>query len=122
MIRKELSWIRARDLTCRVREAPDTRDLDWTKLIESSFKGDVLKSFIVNALVWAATILWILPISALIGLVSLDNLSTRIQALARWLSDNPKAKSLASSFIPTLIVTISTSMHGTGPIYSLFGR
>lgn len=47
---------------------------------------------------------WIIPIGALIGLVSIDNLSTRIPALARWLNDNPKAKSLASTLIPTVII------------------
>lgn len=40
------------------------------------------------------------------GLVSLDNLSTRIPALARWLSANPRAKSLGSSLIPTIIVAL----------------
>lgn len=43
---------------------------------------------------------------ALVGLVSIDNLSTRIPALARWLNDNPRAKSLGSTLIPTIIVAL----------------
>jgi hypothetical protein len=43
---------------------------------------------------------------ALVGLVSLDNLSTRIPALADFLSRHQKAKSLGSSLIPTIIVAL----------------
>ena len=40
--------------------APDTRDLDWNKLVEANFRGDVFRGFITHALVWIATIIWIL--------------------------------------------------------------
>lgn len=43
---------------------------------------------------------------ALVGLVSLDNLSTRIPALASWLTNHQKIKSLASTLIPTIIVAV----------------
>lgn len=113
LVKNELSWIRARGLTCRIRMAPDARDLDWDKLVEASFRGDMVRAFITHAAVWLGTFFWILPISALIGLVSLDNLSTRIPALARWLSNHAKAKSLASSLIPTVIVTITNMLIPT---------
>lgn len=60
LVKKELSWIRARGLTCRVRMAPDTRDLDWDKLVEANFRGDVFRGFITHTLVWIATLIWIL--------------------------------------------------------------
>lgn len=113
LVKTELSWIRARGLTCRIRMAPDARDLDWDKLVEASFRGDMVRAFITHAAVWLGTFFWILPISALIGLVSLDNLSTRIPALANWLSNHAKAKSLASTLIPTVIVTITNMLIPT---------
>ena len=130
LAKNELNWIRARGLTCRVRMAPDARDLDWNKLVQANFRGDVLRAFLVHAIVWAATIVWIIPMGALVGLVSIDNLSTRIPALARWLNGHAKAKSLFSSLIPTIIVavvnmlvpTIMIQVSGRGQTFVTFSK
>ena len=56
LVKSEMSWIKTRDFVCQVRMAPDARDLDWDKLVQANFTGDVFRSLIVHTLVWAATI------------------------------------------------------------------
>lgn len=82
LVKTELSWLRERGLTCRMRIAPDARDLDWDKLVEASYRGNMVRAFITHAAVRLGTFFWTLPISALIALVSLGNLSTRNPPLA----------------------------------------
>lgn len=104
--RKEMKWHPRRPWNCKVRPAPDTRDLDWDRLVKTNFTGDILRASVAHAGAWAFTLFWIIPVSLLVGLVSLDNLSERIGALQRYLNRHPSQKALLSSLLPTCLVAL----------------
>ncbi|KAH8922184.1 hypothetical protein BT69DRAFT_1243474 [Atractiella rhizophila] len=91
---------------CRVKYAPDVRDLDWEKLAKVSLRTDVLRAGIVEAGMWVFTLFWIIPVTAIVTLVSIEKLSDRWGALARWLNANPKTKSLLSTLVPIFLTSI----------------
>jgi hypothetical protein len=89
-----------------VEPAPDWRDLDWHRIGRSTFTGEFLRDWIVKAGVWGFTLFWILPVSALVALVSVDKISTFIPGLAAYFDAHRFQKELISAFVPTLIVAL----------------
>ncbi|KAG8953010.1 hypothetical protein FRC03_011953 [Tulasnella sp. 419] len=89
-------------LTCLVVPAPEWGDLDWARLMTRTFTGEFLKDWVVDLGVWAFTCFWIIPVSFLVSLVSIDNLSI----ILPWLKTSPSRREILSSLIPTLLVTL----------------
>ncbi|KAF8578198.1 hypothetical protein K439DRAFT_1663846 [Ramaria rubella] len=95
-------------LACLVVPAPDVADLDWMRVMKSSFTGEFLKDWVVDLGVWAFTCSWIIPISLLVGLVNIQNLSIFIPGLQRYLQKHPRDQEAISSLLPTILVSILT--------------
>ncbi|KAK4703506.1 calcium permeable stress-gated cation channel, partial [Phenoliferia sp. Uapishka_3] len=67
---------------CKVRWAPEARDLDWTKICR------------------------VIPLSFLVGLLSITSISKYIPALATYLNSHTTVQSLFSNLLPTSIVAL----------------
>uniref|UniRef100_A0A0K3CLP7 DUF221-domain-containing protein n=2 Tax=Rhodotorula toruloides TaxID=5286 RepID=A0A0K3CLP7_RHOTO len=93
-------------LEWKVKMAPEFRDLHWHRLVVVSLSSDLLRNSLLNALVWAVTIIWVLPISVLIGLLSLESLQQHVPSLANFLNDHSVARSLVTSLLPTALISL----------------
>ncbi|GAA5927178.1 hypothetical protein JCM10213_005601 [Rhodosporidiobolus nylandii] len=110
--RKELAWrpikriYHGRVLDCKVKMAPEVRDLHWDRLVLVSLSSDLLRGTLLQVFIWLATLFWLLPISFLIGLLSLESLKEHLPALAAYLERNTVANSLFTSLLPTAILAV----------------
>ncbi|GJN88429.1 hypothetical protein Rhopal_001395-T1 [Rhodotorula paludigena] len=111
--RKELEWRPIRRLygggkvfDCKVTMAPEFRDLHWPRLVLVSLSSDLLRGTILQILIWAITIIWVVPVSILIGLLSLESLRQHVPSLADFLDRNPAAQSLVTSLLPTALLAL----------------
>ncbi|KAF6757411.1 hypothetical protein DFP72DRAFT_845840 [Ephemerocybe angulata] len=93
-------------LTCLVTMAPEYQDLDWIRVMKSSFNGEFVKDWIVNVGVWGFTIFWLFPVSLLVGLVSIQNISLFWPSLKHYLDHHPWQSEVIQSFLPTLLVAL----------------
>ncbi|KAJ7505259.1 hypothetical protein B0H11DRAFT_2154128 [Mycena galericulata] len=93
-------------LTCLVTMAPAYQDLDWIRVMKSSYNGEFVKDWVVNMGVWAFTVFWLFPVSLLVGLVSIQNISAFLPALAAYLNKHQWEEDLIQSFVPTLLVSL----------------
>ncbi|PBK97545.1 hypothetical protein ARMGADRAFT_1076012 [Armillaria gallica] len=93
-------------LTCLVTMAPEYQDLDWIKVMKSSFNAEFVKDWVVSAGVWSFTVFWFFPVSLLVGLVSIQNISVFWPSLKVYLDRHPWGQYLIQSFLPTLLVAL----------------
>ncbi|KAJ4482111.1 hypothetical protein J3R30DRAFT_3286495 [Lentinula aciculospora] len=93
-------------LACLVTMAPQYQDLDWTRVMKTSFNAEFVKDWVVDVGVWAFTIFWLFPVSLLVGLVSIQNISTFWPSLKRYLDNHPWEEEVIQSFVPTLLVAL----------------
>ncbi|KAF8271950.1 hypothetical protein EI94DRAFT_1719278 [Lactarius quietus] len=93
-------------ISCVVRMAPSFEDLDWTRIMKSTFKAEFIKDWVVNVGVWAFTLSWLFPVSLFVGLVSIQNISAYWPNLANYLNNHPWEEELLQSFLPTLLVSL----------------
>lgn len=93
-------------LACTVSMAPEYQDIDWIRVMKSSFRGEFLKDWIVDIGVWGFTIFWLFPVSLLVGLVSIQNISLFWPSLKDYLDRHPWQSEVIQSFIPTLLVAL----------------
>ncbi|KAJ7095817.1 hypothetical protein B0H15DRAFT_827221 [Mycena belliarum] len=93
-------------LTCLVTMAPEYQDLDWIRVMKSSYNGEFVKDWVVNMGVWAFTVFWLFPVSLLVGLVSIQNISVFLPALKTYLDKHQWEEDLIQSFLPTLLVAL----------------
>ncbi|KAI9464920.1 hypothetical protein BJY52DRAFT_1247236 [Lactarius psammicola] len=93
-------------INCVVQMAPSFEDLDWTRIMKSTFKAEFIKDWVVNVGVWAFTLLWLFPVSLFVGLVSIQNISAYWPSLANYLDNHPWEEELLQSFLPTLLVSL----------------
>lgn len=56
--------------------------------------------------VWAFTLFWVIPVSALVALISVDKISAFFPVLDEYLSHHSYQKEVITAFIPTLLVAI----------------
>lgn len=68
--------------------------------MRKEFRLDAFKSFVVSFVIFIFIVLWIIPISLLVGLISVKNLATIIPALQDALNKHPKAAQAATSLLP----------------------
>ncbi|BGP38092.1 hypothetical protein JCM10450v2_002023 [Rhodotorula kratochvilovae] len=110
--RTQLKWrpirslYRGRVFDCKVTMAPELRDIHWPRIVLVSLSSDLLRGTILQAVIWAITIIWVLPISVLIGLLSLESLREHVPKLADFLDRNPVAQSVVTSLLPTVLMAL----------------
>ncbi|KIK52099.1 hypothetical protein GYMLUDRAFT_88867 [Collybiopsis luxurians FD-317 M1] len=93
-------------LACLVTMAPQYQDLDWHRVMKTSFNAEFVKDWVVGVGVWAFTIFWLFPVSLLVGLVSIQNISTFWPKLKSYLDKHPWEEEVIQSFVPTLLVAL----------------
>ncbi|KXN88289.1 hypothetical protein AN958_07748 [Leucoagaricus sp. SymC.cos] len=93
-------------LACLVTMAPMYNDLDWMRVMKSSFKAELIKDWVVNLGVWGFTLFWLFPVSLLVGLVSIQNISLFWPSLQNYLDHHPWESEVIQSFLPTLLVAL----------------
>ncbi|CAL1712846.1 unnamed protein product [Somion occarium] len=91
---------------CLVTMAPSYEDLDWIRLMKSTFRVEFVKDWVVNLGVWAFTIFWVFPVSIFVGLVSIQNISAFWPGLRHYLDNHQWEEELLQSFLPTLLVAL----------------
>ncbi|KAG9033951.1 hypothetical protein FRB95_014030 [Tulasnella sp. JGI-2019a] len=92
-------------LSCLAQPAPEFADIDWTRLMKTTFTGEFLRNWVVDFAVWVFTLIWIIPVSSIVALVSVQNLGSLWPALKRYLNENPTKQNLLTNLLPTLLVT-----------------
>ncbi|KIM43405.1 hypothetical protein M413DRAFT_69962 [Hebeloma cylindrosporum] len=93
-------------LACLVTMAPAYQDIDWIRVMKSSYRGEFVKDWVVNIGVWAFTLFWLFPVSLLVGLVSIQNISLFWPSLKSYLDRHAWESEVLQSFIPTLLVAL----------------
>ncbi|KZT41882.1 DUF221-domain-containing protein [Sistotremastrum suecicum HHB10207 ss-3] len=93
-------------LACITIPAPEYEDLDWSRLMKSTYTTEFVRDWVVSFGVWVFTCLWIIPVSLFVSLVSIQNIAAFIPALKTYLDRHPFVENLISSFLPTLLVSI----------------
>ncbi|KAK7048413.1 CBM1 domain-containing protein [Favolaschia claudopus] len=93
-------------LQCLITMAPAYQDLDWIRVMKSSYNGEFVKDWVVNIGVWGFTVFWLFPVSLLVGLVSIQNISAFLPALKAYLDRHQWEEDLIQSFLPTLLVSL----------------
>ncbi|EPQ54451.1 hypothetical protein GLOTRDRAFT_121604 [Gloeophyllum trabeum ATCC 11539] len=95
-------------LACLVTMAPSYEDIDWIRLMKSTFRAEFLKDWIVDVGVWTFTIFWLIPVSFFVTLVSIQNVQTYWPWLNRYLSHHPWEQEVLQSFVPTVFISLLT--------------
>ncbi|KAG7088362.1 hypothetical protein E1B28_012366 [Marasmius oreades] len=93
-------------LTCIVTMAPQYSDLDWIRVMKSSYNAEFVKDWVVSLGVWAFTLFWLFPVSLFVGLVSIQNISVFWHGLGAYLEKHAWEAEVLQSFIPTLLVAL----------------
>ncbi|KAH9912692.1 uncharacterized protein BXZ73DRAFT_107327 [Epithele typhae] len=93
-------------IECLVTMAPCYEDLDWTRLMKTTFRVEFVKDWVVELGVWAFTISWVFPVSFFVGLVNIQNLSTLWPGLLDFLKTHSWEEELLQSFVPTVLVAL----------------
>lgn len=100
-------WRELKDqIVVKVRLAPEVKDLDWDRLMKTSFTGDVVRSVGVAIGTWAFTIFWVIIINFItIGVFSVKNLK-QIPGLNGFFERNPNIEGFVSITLPPIIVSL----------------
>ncbi|KAL4246638.1 CSC1 family protein [Abortiporus biennis] len=91
---------------CLVSMAPSYEDLDWTRLMKSTFRVEFVKDWVVNLGVWGFTIFWVFPVSFFVTLVSIQNISAFWPGLKKYLDKHEWEEELIQSLLPTVLVAL----------------
>lgn len=93
-------------LACSVTMAPEYEDLDWIRLMKQTYKAELLKDWVVDVGVWAFTIIWVIPVSLLVALVTISNIATVIPGLKNFLDRHKFLQEIIESLLPTLLTSL----------------
>jgi hypothetical protein len=90
----------------RIRMAPEPRDITWSAfaLSDSSRRG--LVQITINVITSFIIFIWIIPISLVVALVNVEQLSVLFPALKQLYQDSDVMKSFLSSVLPTFTATL----------------
>jgi hypothetical protein len=72
-------------LACLVAMAPCYEDLDWGRLMKTTYRSEIVKDWVVGIGVWAFTIFWLIPVSFLLSLLNLQSFARVWPALVSML-------------------------------------
>ncbi|KIL63242.1 hypothetical protein M378DRAFT_80006 [Amanita muscaria Koide BX008] len=95
-------------LACIVTMAPAYEDLDWMSVMKPSFINEFIKDWVVSIGIWGFTLFWLFPVSLLVGLVSIQNISRFWPSLKTYLDRHAWQEEIIQSFAPTILVAILT--------------
>ncbi|KAF8835644.1 DUF221-domain-containing protein [Paxillus ammoniavirescens] len=95
-------------LACIVTMAPQYEDIDWTRVMKSTFRAELVKDWVVNLGVWGFTIFWLFPVSLFVGLVSIQSIASFWPSLYNYLSRHPWQEEIIQSFLPTILISLLT--------------
>lgn len=95
-------------LACLVTMAPQYEDIDWRRVMKATFRGELVKDWVVSLGVWAFTIFWLFPVSLFVGLASIQSIASFWPSLYNYLSDHPWQQDVIQSFLPTILVSLLT--------------
>lgn len=96
-------------IVVRVRLAPEVKDLDWERLMRTSFTGDLARGLGVNAFFWGLTIFWVIPIQLLTSvLFSVKNLRLVFPPVEIFFESHPGVEAFVSVTLPTVLVSLIT--------------
>ncbi|KAI6044833.1 hypothetical protein EDC04DRAFT_3105614 [Pisolithus marmoratus] len=93
-------------LACLVTMAPQYEDIDWRRVMKATFRGELVKDWVVSFGVWAFTIFWLFPVSLFVGLVSIQSIAGFWPSLYNYLSHHPWEEDVIQSFLPTVLVSL----------------
>ncbi|KAF9649393.1 hypothetical protein BDM02DRAFT_3166745 [Thelephora ganbajun] len=93
-------------LVCTVSMAPLYEDVDWTRIMKLPYNLEFVKDWVISLSVWAFTIFWVFPISLLVGLVSIQNISAFWPSLKHYLDKYRWQSEVLQSFLPTFLVSV----------------
>ncbi|KAJ9478986.1 putative transmembrane protein [Pseudozyma hubeiensis] len=102
-------WRELKDqIVVKVRLAPEVKDLDWDRLMKTSFTVDVVRGFGVSVVTWGFTIFWVIIINAIVlGIFSVDKLK-QIPGLGNFFDNNPKLTGFVTITLPPLLVSLAS--------------
>ncbi|KAJ1026694.1 hypothetical protein NDA16_002292 [Ustilago loliicola] len=102
-------WRELKDqIVVKVRLAPEVKDLDWDRLMKTSFTGDVVRGFGVSVVTWGFTIFWVIIINFIVlSVFSVDKLKA-IPGLGNFFDDNPKLTGFVTVTLPPLLVSLAS--------------
>ncbi|SNX84519.1 uncharacterized protein MEPE_03228 [Melanopsichium pennsylvanicum] len=102
-------WRELKDqIVVKVRLAPEVKDLDWDRLMKTSFTANVVRGFGVSVLTWGFTIFWVIIINAIVlGIFSIDKLK-QIPGLGSFFDANPKLAGFVTITLPPLLVSLAS--------------
>ncbi|SPO25460.1 uncharacterized protein UTRI_03120_B [Ustilago trichophora] len=102
-------WRELKDqIVVKVRLAPEVKDLDWDRLMKTSFTADVVRGFGVSVVTWGFTIFWVIIINAIVlGIFSVDKLK-QIPGLGNFFNNNPKLTGFVTITLPPLLVSLAS--------------
>ncbi|KAF9242543.1 hypothetical protein BU15DRAFT_86750 [Melanogaster broomeanus] len=93
-------------LACLVTMAPQYEDIDWKRVMKSTFRAELIKDWVVNIGVWGFTIFWLFPVSLFVGLVSIQSIASFWPGLYDYLSRHPWEEEIIQSFLPTILISL----------------
>ncbi|EKM51821.1 uncharacterized protein PHACADRAFT_31623 [Phanerochaete carnosa HHB-10118-sp] len=91
---------------CLASMAPSYEDLDWTRLMKSTYYMEFVKDWVVDLGVWGFTIFWVFPVSSIVGLVSIQNIGAFWPALKNYLDVHEWQSEVLESLVPTVLVAL----------------
>ncbi|KAK0547677.1 hypothetical protein OC846_004765 [Tilletia horrida] len=99
-------WRELKDqIVVKVRLAPEVKDLDWERLMSTTFSGEVVRGAGVSVGVWAATLFWTITIGFLTS--ALSNISN-IGALKPFFQNHLRLQGFVATTLPSLAVILIT--------------
>ncbi|KAK2465349.1 hypothetical protein APHAL10511_002703 [Amanita phalloides] len=93
-------------LACLVTMAPAYEDLDWMCVMKPSFNTEFLKNWVIDIGVCTFTLFWLFPVSLLVGLMSIQNVSRFWPSLKSYLDRHPWQEEIIQSLTPTILVAL----------------
>ncbi len=98
-------------IVIKVRPAPEVKDLDWDRLMRTTFTGDIVRGLGVNAFFWGFTIFWTLVIQIVVTtLFSVTSLKFVFGPIASFFANNEQFEGFITVTVPSLIITLVTML------------
>ncbi|ORX94004.1 DUF221-domain-containing protein, partial [Basidiobolus meristosporus CBS 931.73] len=89
---------------CITKLAPEPRDILWENHSRSN-KNKFIRQVIVNASIWALTILWLFPSTYFLSLASYEKLSEKVPYLVNLSKSAPWVISLIKTVLPSILTS-----------------
>ncbi|KAI9280733.1 hypothetical protein BY458DRAFT_450940 [Sporodiniella umbellata] len=101
--------IRPEPFACRTKMAYEPRDVLWSTV---SIRGRerLLREMVVWSITIVLIVFWFVPVVLLSSLMSINTLGYIVPGLAAKLRENAATRSFMTSFVPTIVLNIVTSV------------